>query len=215
MGGFGSGRSLGPSKKGRVEDCTILNADKLARDRILYSGLHTFGTLTWTDSLTGEQISSCAYEVNTVELYAAWFRVFYTLPQTREKASYRVRLTTTRPYFGGIRWWFICPLVVDRVPCNRRVGRLYLPPGGKYYGCRVCYDLTYTSCQDSHKFDQVLAMMAKELDTTPATAKRLIRWWATTPQATEIARAFSEIRVEWLNPVGWPYTEHIRRKVEL
>jgi hypothetical protein len=35
--------------------------------------------------------------------------------------------------------------------CGRRVGKLYLPPGGRYYGCRQCHDLTYTSCQQSDK----------------------------------------------------------------
>ncbi len=214
MGGFGSGRSLGTSKKDSVEDCNVLNVDKLARDRILYPGLHTFGTLTWTDSLTREEVSSCGYEVNTLGLYASWFRIIYTLTQTGEKSDCTILLTTTRPHFGGFRWWFMCPRVIEGVHCNRRVGRLYLPPGGKYYGCRVCYDLTYTSCQDSHKFDQGLAFLAQEWGTTPATANRLIRWWRTTPEAIELSRAFSEI---WrgLNPVGWPYTEHIRRKVEL
>ena len=40
--------------------------------------------------------------------------------------------------------WFVCPLV----GCGRRVGKLYLPPGGRYYGCRHCYRLTYESAQE-------------------------------------------------------------------
>src|SRR5262249_13469992 len=65
--------------------------------------------------------------------------------------DYRVGLTTTRPRFGGLRWWFICPLVVNGYPCGRRVGKLYLPPGGRYSGCRHCCDLTYASCQQHDK----------------------------------------------------------------
>jgi hypothetical protein len=42
-------------------------------------------------------------------------------------------------------------LVVSGSPCYRRVGKLYLPPGGRYFGCRHCYDLTYTSCQEHDK----------------------------------------------------------------
>jgi hypothetical protein len=61
--------------------------------------------------------------------------------------NYRVDLTATRPRFGGLCWWFVCPLVVGGLGCDRRVGKLYLPPGGRYYGCRHCYGLTYTSCQ--------------------------------------------------------------------
>ena len=68
-----------------------------------------------------------------------------------ERVDYHVRLTTTRPRFGGLRWWFLCPLLVQGWPCNRRVGKLYLPPGGRYYGCRHCYDLTYRRVQEHDK----------------------------------------------------------------
>jgi hypothetical protein len=40
---------------------------------------------------------------------------------------------------------------VNGRPCQRRVGKLYLPPGGRYYGCRHCHALTYTSCQEHDK----------------------------------------------------------------
>src|SRR5262249_38010382 len=33
--------------------------------------------------------------------------------------------------------------------CERRVGRLYLPPGERAFGCRSCYNLTYRSTQTS------------------------------------------------------------------
>jgi len=35
--------------------------------------------------------------------------------------------------------------------CGRRVAKLYLPRGARYFGCRHCYDLTYLSCQRSDK----------------------------------------------------------------
>jgi hypothetical protein len=31
------------------------------------------------------------------------------------------------------------------------VGKLYLPPHCRYFGCRHCHDLTYTSCQQHDK----------------------------------------------------------------
>lgn len=52
-----------------------------------------------------------------------------------------IRLTTTRPHFGGQRFWFVCE-------CRRRAGRLYLPPGEMVFRCRVCNDLTYASAQE-------------------------------------------------------------------
>jgi hypothetical protein len=61
--------------------------------------------------------------------------------------DYKVSLAVTRPRFGGLRWWFLCPLIVNGRACGRRVGKLYLPPGGRHVGCRRCHRLTYTSCQ--------------------------------------------------------------------
>jgi len=176
MGGYGSGRWGCSTKKNTVEDCLVLNINKLVRDLLLYSGLHAYGTLNWTNTATGEKVSSCGYEVNTLNPSASWLRVFYALTRIDEKVDYTIRLTTTKAHFGGSRWWYICPLVVNGRPCNDRVGKLYLPPGGKYYGCRICYNLTYTSCQGSHKYDSVFKMLAKDFPgITAGDIKRLLR----------------------------------------
>jgi hypothetical protein len=102
------------------------------------------------------------YEVNTLD-DSPWLRLTYTLTASQEALDYRIRLATTRPQFGGMRWWFICPLIVNGAPCSRRVGKLYFPPGARYYGCRHCYRLAYTSCQESHKFDGLYRHMAGNL----------------------------------------------------
>lgn len=162
LGGYGSGRHWF-TKKDTVEDCLLLKIDKLVRDRLLDAGLHNYGALTWTKTTTGEKVSSCGYEVNTLDLSASWLRLFYKLTRTGEDVDYTIRLVTTCPHFGGFRWWFRCPLVLNGQPCQRRVGKLYLPPGGQYYGCRVCYNLTYESCQESHKFDRAFAELAKAI----------------------------------------------------
>jgi hypothetical protein len=36
--------------------------------------------------------------------------------------DYKIGLTTTPYHFGGVRYWFICPLSRNGVPCGRRVG---------------------------------------------------------------------------------------------
>jgi hypothetical protein len=43
-----------------------------------------------------------------------------------------------------------------------RVGKLYLPLGSRYFGCRHCHELTYASCQESHKYDTMFRYMARE-----------------------------------------------------
>jgi hypothetical protein len=55
------------------------------------------------------------------------------------------------------------------------VSKLHLPPGGRYFGCRHCYDLTYTSCQESRKYDGLARFLAGDLGTDLATAKELMR----------------------------------------
>src|SRR6516162_5756583 len=60
-------------------------------------------------------------------------------------------LTATRTSFNALRWWFLCPFLKEGHSCNRRVGKLYLPPRGTYFGCRHCHDLTYRSIREHDK----------------------------------------------------------------
>lgn len=64
---------------------------------------------------------------------------YYDKKQTPTAYDYLVKLTRTPCNYGGYRWWFICPLS----HCGRRVGALY--KAGGMFGCRHCYDLTYSS----------------------------------------------------------------------
>jgi hypothetical protein len=75
----------------------------------------------------------------------------------RERLDYEVLLEPTKCHFGGVRWWFLCPMMKDTARCGRRCGVLYF--AGRYAGCRLCYDLTYESCQESHKFDLLAGKM--------------------------------------------------------
>src|SRR3954471_19126471 len=49
--------------------------------------------------------------------------------------DYRIELTTTRPPYGGVRWWFICPR------SGRRVMKLHLPRGGRTFAARQFWGL--------------------------------------------------------------------------
>jgi hypothetical protein len=55
----------------------------------------------------------------------------------------RIALTRTRPNFGGLRWWFLCP--GSEQPCGRRCHKLYLPAGGVGFACCLCHGLVYSS----------------------------------------------------------------------
>jgi hypothetical protein len=52
-------------------------------------------------------------------------------------------LATTRPPFGGLRWWFVCPRL------SRKVRKLYLPLGGRHFRSRRAYGLAYASQRET------------------------------------------------------------------
>ncbi len=134
------------------------------REGILKAGVHQCGGWTWT--YHDRKCLSVLYWVNTLDLAHSQVRLSYSWvwrsSGETESAEYTVGLTTTRPRFGGLRWWFLCPLLVGGHPCRRRVSKLHLPPEARYFGCRRCYDLTYTSCQESHKYDRVFRFLAQD-----------------------------------------------------
>jgi hypothetical protein len=55
--------------------------------------------------------------------------------------SYWVLVTYTPAEFKGKRAWFQCP------GCDKRVRKLFRPPGNMAFKCRDCHDLTYASKQ--------------------------------------------------------------------
>ncbi len=56
-----------------------------------------------------------------------------------------ITLQTTRPNYGGARWWFSCPI------CQRRAGWVYLDPRRGRFCCRRCAGLMYRSQQAHDK----------------------------------------------------------------
>jgi hypothetical protein len=164
MGGYGSGRWGWHSKADTVDDCRILDACRWSREGILRARTWNSGTWGWYDENPAEPTASLNYEADTRDDNAPWVRLCYTLSRTKELLDYRVQLTRSYPHFGGVRWWFTCGLVVDGRKCNRRVAKLYLSPGGRYYGCRHCYRLTYRSAQEHDKRFDWLRRNPESLD---------------------------------------------------
>jgi hypothetical protein len=67
----------------------------------------------------------------------------------------KIPLTKTPCYFGGERFWFICP------DCHRRAGILYRPGYSSFFLCRHCHDLTYQSTQNRRTFFEPFAKRLK------------------------------------------------------
>ena len=40
---------------------------------------------------------------------------------------------------------------------------LYLPPGARHFGCRLCHGLTYLSCQEAHVLERMAERLSRRL----------------------------------------------------
>jgi len=136
-------------KKDTVEDCRSVSLSFLKKGD--YFCGYRSGRIVWKNCY-GEETSSISVAVST--MYSDnYVRFQYTTTDrnTGEKTEYdyKVRLSTTPCNFGGVRYWFICPLSKNSVYCGRRAAKLYKAPGANYFGCRHCYDLSYESRNES------------------------------------------------------------------
>jgi hypothetical protein len=160
------------SDRRTVEECKSITVKFLNKHGYFDDDVR-WGGMSWTRN--GEKTGSIAFVVSTLN-DDEYIRFQYTVTDrfSGEKTNldYKVRLDSTPCYFGGRRWWFICPLVVNGRACNRRVGVLYLG-GGQYFGCRHCQNLTYESSKENHRFDRI--WLRAGID--PKAAKELLRKW--------------------------------------
>ena len=165
MGGQGSGDWWHSDKKLTVEESLGISIGAL-RGR-LFDG--AAGSISWTwpsgdSSTVGYFVTDDGGRL-TVTFHYRW--------QDREQVRVPIRLQTTPTQFGCRRRWFTCPLFVNGVACRRRVGNIYLPGGAKYFGCRMCHDLTYKSSQESHQLERILGYSTARVLTTEMRRERI------------------------------------------
>jgi hypothetical protein len=160
MGGYGSTRWAWHNTKTQVEDCRKMTI--ISFKPYLCPGY--LGSISWKRG--NRETGSISYQVIGGQSPES-IRLLYTVTDLRtgEKTDcdYSIQLQTTPLPWGGVRYWFTCPLVRDNWPCQRRVGALYLPPGAQYFGCRHCYNLTYQSAQEKGEFDGLYRSLAASM----------------------------------------------------
>ena len=149
MGGLGSGRWQCHLKKATVEESLVLSVSQLVQRGALKANHQYSDTWSWTRKADGRYIASVDYFVNTKEMRLPSLRLKYTRRQCAY--DYYIELSFTAMRFGGVRWWFHCPLSRKGKECFKRVAKLYRPPESNYFGCRQCQNLTYESSQTSDK----------------------------------------------------------------
>jgi hypothetical protein len=163
MGGTGSGRWTYHKKKRTVEDCWAIDISEVTRVVDLQNLVPFSGSLRPIKPATGNRMPPVRCTVEFKGDDAPMLGLYYAF-LGRWGLEHRIEepipLLTTRPNFGGVRWWFSCPRLVNSEKCGHRVGKLYRAPGSRHFACRRCLDLTYESCQKSHRYDRLSALMA-------------------------------------------------------
>ncbi len=141
MGGRNSGNWYRWSKKSTTGNYYQLRISRMVEMGVIKQGVIASGNWQWTRN--GEQVANIGYSVKTLYTDSPHIRLQYT--SNGESLDYTVSLTTTRPHYGGVRWWFQCPAR----GCGRHVAVLY---GGKIFACRHCHRLAYPCQQESPPF---------------------------------------------------------------
>lgn len=142
------GRYSGYGHKTELDGLLYLDMPKLKKFGLLNGSVTQ--SIIWTSHFDGVK-SRISLNMN---LYTKLAQLTYTVTDnfTKEKTDYDyyVALESTPCNLGGVRWWFICPLVVGGIRCGRRVRKLY--KGSSYFGCRTCQELCYSSQNNTSKF---------------------------------------------------------------
>jgi hypothetical protein len=146
MGGWGSGRA---TRRETVDQSIALDVNDLVRKGLLRKNGQFSGLLRWTSSRTGMETASCGYGYDTKQ-EPCKITLWYTYKEVKN-ISCTIHLDTMPAYFGGKRFYLMCP------ECGRRAWYLFLKHHVK---CRKCHNLTYQSSKDSHKNDKLYARMA-------------------------------------------------------
>jgi hypothetical protein len=109
--------------------------------------IFTDKTITWGDNEIG-----CKIELTPEFPQICLAYVITDYAGNKKEVKYGIPLEKTECNYGSYRYWFTCPLYKngDNRRCNRRVGVLYM--AGDYFGCRHCYELTYSSRNENKHY---------------------------------------------------------------
>ena len=146
MGGRGSGRHWRWDKKPTIETVNRVDIRFMKKHRMLRPG-HV-GSLAWScgDKTTGSIRFRSFHDRLMLDYRIRKYGGGW------EDVKQTIRLDWTACNYGGERPWLCCPR------CNRRVA--VLCGDGKYFLCRHCYQLPYSSQMESYH-DRMLEQSRK------------------------------------------------------
>jgi hypothetical protein len=112
------------------------------------------GTVTWSYGMSENKSSIDIFVVTGMDEKSSYIKLNYTHTDNRtnekSKMDYKIELATTPCNYGGVRYWFICPLYKNGQYCGRRVGVIYSVD--KWFGCRHCGEIAYNSQMRGGRF---------------------------------------------------------------
>ena len=154
MGGSGSSRWGNYRRKVTVEQCHALDITELLHQGI-FNRPNCIASISFKGKprLTGEENFDIIIEADTSDPNKLRIKLKYSIQALDGPLDVEedIRLNHSKPHYGGIRFWFKCPIVKKGEFCGKRSSKLFLPPGQMYFGCRSCYDLTYRKAQQHDK----------------------------------------------------------------
>ncbi len=113
MGGTGSGRWTYYEKQRTVEECWAMSISEVERVLDFSKPGSISHLLRPTIPKTGKRMSPVRIKSKIGDDGKPLLGLSYTV-KDRQGLEHRVeevvRLQTTRPNFGGVRWWFSCPV---------------------------------------------------------------------------------------------------------
>jgi hypothetical protein len=150
-----------------VEQCSHLRITDLLHAGLFRTKIGTWGSCCWTDQ-RGKRIRKIVFRLlkDSAADFVLQVRqdVGNALPTPLNVSEQMIRITSTRCHFSGKRHWLHCPNVKNGIPCGRRVGVLYLVPGGKVCACRFCLNLTYSSVrQHDSRLDKMVRLSYEQI----------------------------------------------------
>ena len=179
------------SKKQTTNDLLNLNISSLKKAEFFQKNTIKNGTISWTSCYGGgepRKIGSINISSNFIG-ENRYVELIYTYKDS-DRIDYKVQIATTRPNYGGERYWFVCP------QCGRIVASLY---GSKYFWCRYCHNLTYKTQQIGF-IDRMLENKLKYEDKANKNgAKRRWMHWKTYNQLMNKASCYEYQALIYMN----------------
>jgi len=152
MGGYGSGRRGGGPT---VQSAFRVEIDALRRDGLIRPGVRGGCVIRFSGPYHDLDVE---VETHIDGPWNSWVRLKYSTTDYWKNEPLaiddKIFLATSRPPFGGLRWWFVCPR------SNRKVRELYLPLDGRHFWSRRAYELAYASQRET-KYDRALRRARK------------------------------------------------------